>query len=400
MFRKTTIVAAIACAPLLGLAATSVPSASASTASRLPTTLSAAAPSFGAANTRLCATKTAAPNYPDAIPKLSGASTSLSGAGSTFAAPMIDVWTKVYSQKEKVQVAYSSVGSGAGVQQVQANTVNFGQSDTGMDASDLAKAKGPVLQIPVLLGADVPAYNLSGIKSGLKFTGDVLGQIYAGIITKWNAPAIAKLNPGVKLPDESIAVVHRSDGSGTTGIWTNYLTKTSPQWVKKLGGPTLSQGKTVAWPVGLGGKGNEGVAGLVAQTSGSIGYIELQYALASKITYGQVKNSSGRYIQPCIASVIPSVDGIKFPANLNTSLTDGSAPNVYPIAGTSYALIYKNQTSKAKAAALVNFFSWVLGPGQNYNAGTDYAPLGKALDRLAVNKLKTITVNGTRLVKA
>jgi len=202
----------------------------------------------------------------------------------------------------------------------------------------------------------------------------------------------------VKLPNLAIAVAHRSDGSGTTNIWTNYLTKTSPTWVSKLGGSTTSQGLTVAWPVGIGGKGNEGVSAVVAQTKGALGYLESDYAISQHLTYGQVENSSGHFIEPCISTVVPAVDGVTFPPSLNTFLTDGSNPNVYPIVGTTYALVYEHQTSKAIAVGLVNFFAWVLSTGQNMNASLYYAPLGSALQALAVAQLKKITVNGKPVV--
>src|ERR1700694_5881088 len=231
------------------------------------------------------------PNYHNGIPTVSGGASSLSGAGSTFVAPMMSQWTSSYSSQKGVQVAYAAVGSGAGVQQVIANTVDFGDSDVPMTATEQSAAKGPVLHIPVVLGAVVPIYNIPGVPSGLTFTVNVLGQIFVGTVTNWNDPAIAQLNPGSKLPNLPIAVAHRSDGSGTTGIFTTYLTKTSSVWVTKLGGPTTSEGKTVAWPVGLGGKGNDGVAALVRQTQGGIGYVELQYAIAQGLYFCRVENA-------------------------------------------------------------------------------------------------------------
>ncbi|MGW7003222.1 phosphate ABC transporter substrate-binding protein PstS [Streptomyces sp. NPDC054933] len=332
--------------------------------------------------------------FPTPIPALPGGAKTLSGAGSTFVAPMMSYWTKTYSQSTGVQVAYQSIGSGGGVAQIQAGTVDFGQSDTGMTPAEQAKAKGPVLQIPLLLGAVVPTYHLSGVKSGLKFTGDVLGKIYAGKIKAWNDPALTALNPGMKLPKEPIAVVHRSDGSGTTNIWTDYLTKESPTWVGTLGGPGRSTGKTVAWPVGIGGKGNEGVSGQINQTEGALGFLELHYVLAQNSTYGQVRNKAGRFVQPCVATVTKSADGVSFPAVLGTAVLDGTDPNAYPISGTSYALLYRSQRDPAKAATLVDFFSWVLSKGQDLNASLNYAPLSKDLWKPAVDQLKQVTVNG------
>ncbi|MGH3256182.1 MAG: phosphate ABC transporter substrate-binding protein PstS [Streptosporangiaceae bacterium] len=319
----------------------------------------------------------------------------LSGAGSTFAAPIYDEWASNYDKADGVAVAYASIGSGGGIAAFQAQTVNFGDGDTGMTPAEIALAKGgTVLQIPLLLGAVAPTYNLPGIPAGLKFTGNVLGEIYAGKITNWDDPALKALNPGVNLPNMPIAVVHRSDGSGTTNIWTNYLTQTSPTWVSALGGASKSDGLVVAWPVGIGGKGNEGVSAAVAETKGALGYVESDYAISEHLTYGQVQNKSGAFIEPCIPTIVPAVDGVTFPPSLNTFLTDGSNADVYPIVGTTYALVYQNQTNAGIAAGLVNFFAWVLTSGQDENASLYYAPLGSALQALAYAQLKKIMVNG------
>lgn len=349
--------------------------------------------------TQICGSAAAVqPHYELPFRPLPGGASSLSGAGATFVAPMLSDWTKAYGAENKVEVSYQPIGSSGGVAQIQAGTVDFGASDTGMSDAEIAEAKGgPVLQIPLLLGAVVPAYHLDRVDSGLKFTGDVIGKIYAGAITKWNDPALSALNPEVSLPDQPITVVHRSDGSGTTGIWTDYLTKTSPDWVQKLGGPATSQGKEVAWPTGIAGKGNEGVAAAVHQTDGSLGYVELQYAQAQQLTYGQVQNSAGKFIQPCGATVTKAVNEVNFPPNLNVSLTNGSDPDAYPIAGTTYALIYQNQTDPARAASLLNFFAWVLSSGQDRNALLSYAPLGPGLQRLAVGQLRKVSINGDPL---
>jgi phosphate transport system substrate-binding protein len=352
--------------------------------------------SFGSANQKLCSSSVnTTPNYKNTIGTVSGGASAISGAGSTFAAPMYSDWASAYDKASGVAVAYASIGSGGGVAAIQAETLNFGDSDSGMTPADISAAKGgPILQIPLLLGAVVPTYNLPGIPAGLKFTGNVLGEIFAGKITNWDDPALKALNPGVKLPNMPIAVAHRSDGSGTTNIFTNYLTQTSPTWVSKLGGPSKSTGLTVAWPVGIGGKGNEGVSAVVGQTKGALGYLESDYAISEHLTYGQVENKSGNFIEPCIPSIIPAVDGVTFPPSLNTFLTNGSNANVYPIVGTTYALVYEHQTSRAIAAGLVNFFSWVLSTGQNSNASLYYAPLGSSLQALALAQLKKITVNG------
>jgi phosphate transport system substrate-binding protein len=221
-----------------------------------------------------------------------------------------------------------------------------------------------------------------------------LGKIFAGKITKWNDPTLVALNPGTTLPDQPIAVAHRSDGSGTTAVWSDFLTKESPTWVQTLGGPDRSFGKDIAWPVGIGGKGNEGVSGVINQTDGSIGYIELAYALAQNINYGLVKNKAGNFIQACVATITAGTQGIAYPPDLRVSLTDGPDPNAYPITGTTYGLVYQNQTDAAKAKAVVNFFSWTLSNGQDDAASVNYAPLGKDLQGLATGLVQKITLNG------
>ncbi|MGE5289310.1 MAG: phosphate ABC transporter substrate-binding protein PstS [Micromonosporaceae bacterium] len=354
---------------------------------------------FGAANQQLCSAGSSAPNYTNTIGTVSGGAKSVSGAGSTFVAPMMSDWAKTYNQSSGVQISYQSIGSGGGIAQLQASTVDFGDSDVGMKPDEIAAAKGPVVQIPLLFGAVVPAYHVSGIGPGLKFTGDVLGKIFAGKITKWDDPALKSLNPGAKLPSEPIAVVHRSDASGTTAIFSDYLTKTSPTWVSTLGGADKSSSKTIAWPTGIGGKGNEGVSGAVNQTEGAIGYVELQYALAQGTTMGQVQNKAGKFIEPCIASASAAANGITYPPDLLTSFTDQSGSNAYPIAGSTYALVYEHQTSKAKAAALINYFAWVLTKGQDIVTDLHYAPLPPDLQKLAYAELKKITVNGQALAK-
>jgi phosphate transport system substrate-binding protein len=355
--------------------------------------------SFGSQNQQLCSASSAKPGYPNTIGTVAGGAKTLSGAGSTFVAPMMSDWAKTYNQSTGVQVSYQSIGSGGGISQIQKNTVDFGDADTGMKPAEIAAAKGPVVQIPLLLGAVVPAYHVSGVGPGLKFTGDVLGKIFAGKIKTWNDPAIKALNPGAKLPSEPIAVVHRSDASGTTAIFSDYLTKESPTWVQTLGGATKSSSKTIAWPTGIGGKGNEGVSGAVNQTEGAIGYVELQYALAQGTTFGQVQNKAGKFIEPCIASVTDAAQGIQVPSNLVTSFTDQSGPDAYPISGSTYALVYVNQANQAKAAALVNYFAWVLSKGQDMTTDLHYAPLGADLQKLAYTQLSKITVNGKAVAK-
>jgi phosphate transport system substrate-binding protein len=347
--------------------------------------------------TPVCTGTSAAPGYANGLPAVAGQATSLSGAGSTFVAPMMSVWTKAYATSDSVQVAYQSVGSGAGIAQLQANTVDFGDSDAFMSDSDIAKAKGPVVQIPLVQAPVVVVYNLPGISSGLKFDGDTIGKIFAGTITAWNDPAIKALNPGISLPSTPIAVAHRSDGSGTTAIFTDFLTQTSPAWVTALGGKTTSVGKTVAWPVGIGGKGNDGVSAVVSQTAGGIGYVELDYAIAQHQTYADVKNHAGLFIEPCEQTAANATVGItSYPSDLRVDIVNQSSnAQAYPITGLTWALVYQNQTKPATAAALVNFFSWVLTKGQDLTGSVNYTPLGPTLQALCIAQLKKITVNGS-----
>ncbi len=347
--------------------------------------------------TPVCTGTVAPPNYTNGLTAVSGQSKTLSGAGSTFVAPMMSVWAAAYATDGGVQVAYQSVGSGAGVAQIQANTVNFGDSDAFMTDSDIAKAKGPIVQIPLVQAPVTVVYNLPGVPSGLKFDGSTLGKIFSGGITSWNDPAIAALNPGVSLPNLPIAVVHRSDSSGTTAIFTDFLTQTSPAWVTALGGSTESVGKTVAWPVGIGGKGNEGVSAAAGQTQGSIAYLELDYAISQHLTYGDVKNKAGEFIQPCEQTAAQATVGITtYPSDLRVDIVNQSTNSeAYPITGLTWALIYQNQTNAADAAALVNFFSWVLTKGQALTGSVYYTPLGPTLQALCIAQLKKLTLNGS-----
>ncbi|HUZ68398.1 MAG TPA: phosphate ABC transporter substrate-binding protein PstS [Candidatus Saccharimonadales bacterium] len=356
---------------------------------------STAAPS--ATPTAVCTGTAAAPGYKNGLATVSGQATSLSGAGSTFVAPMMSVWTKAYATANSVQVAYQSVGSGAGIAQLQASTVDFGDSDAFMSDTEIAKAKGPVVQIPLVQAPVVVVYNLPGIPSGIKFDGNTIGKIFSGAITVWNDPAITALNPGMSLPNTPIAVAHRSDGSGTTDIFTDFLTQTSPAWVTALGGATTSVGKTVAWPVGIGGKGNDGVSAVVSQTAGGIGYVELDYAIAQHQTYADVKNKAGAFIEPCEQTAANATVGItSYPADLRIDIVNQSTnAEAYPITGLTWALVYQKQTKAATAAALVNFFSWILTSGQDMTGSVDYTPLGPTLQALCIAQLKKITVNGT-----
>ncbi len=321
-------------------------------------------------------------------PDLSGPSASLTGAGSTFDQPFFTRAFYDYNQKNSgVTITYASVGSGGGIAQFQAQTVNFGASDVPMKASEIAAAKGgTVLQVPVALGGVSISYNLYGVKGGLHLTGAVLSQIYMGQIKMWNDPAIAALNAGVTLPSEAITVIHRSDGSGTSYIFTDYLSTISPAWQSGPG-----TGKTVKWPVGLGGKGNEGVAGLVKQVSGSIGYVELAYALQNNFTYAAMQNAAGSYVEPSLATV--AADAAQKPdvSATDFSIVNQMGSNSYPISGYSWALIYQTQTNTDNGTALVKVLDWVTHAGQVSDAKPlDYVPLPANIQQLARTTLQMV----------
>jgi phosphate transport system substrate-binding protein len=355
----------------------------------------------GAAAPVQCSTKllTLRPHYPDPVKPLAGAASSLSGAGGTLVAPVLSMWAAAYSKKG-TNVAYQPIGSGGGVSQINAQTVDFGDSDVPMTDAELAAAKGgPILHIPLVLGAVAMAYNVPGVPTGLNFDAETIGKMFAGTITNWNDPAIKALNPKAKLPDLTIAIVHRSDSSGTTGVFTDFLTKASPSWVAKLGGADKSFGKVVAWPTGIGGKGSDGVTALVSQTKGAFGYVELQYAIAGKLTYGNVKNKKGTFIKPCPATATAAAVKTSFPPDMRASLTWKASPLAYPITATTFALVYQNQTDAAKAKALVNFLGWALTTGQNFPATINFAPMGKILQQRALQQLNKITLDGKPLVK-
>lgn len=318
-----------------------------------------------------------------------GSTIALTGAGSTFVNPAMSKWTYAYQEANKgVTINYQSVGSGAGIAQVKAGTVDFGASDVAMTDKELADLPAPVVQFPVIAGSEVLAYNLPGIQNGLKLSGDVIADMYLGKITKWNDPRIAEQNAGMQLPDLAITIVHRSDASGTSFIFTDYLSTVSQDWAK---GP--SKGKTVNWPAGVAGKGNEGVAGLVKQTPGAIGYVELAYAIQTKLSYGPIKNKSGNYVDPSIDSTTAAANAAMdlLKADIRTSIVDTSAPDGYPIAGFTYVIIPKTPKDPAKAKVMLDFFKWALGPGQDMAKTLNYAPLPKSIADLNASTLSTVT---------
>jgi phosphate transport system substrate-binding protein len=300
----------------------------------------------------------------------------LNAAGATFPYPIYSKWFDVYhNAHSNVQINYQSIGSGGGIRQLLAGTVDFGASDGPMSDEQLGQAKFKILHFPTVLGAVVPTYNIAGVSGELNFTQKSLAGIYLGTITKWNDPEIAKANSGVKLPDAEIVVIHRSDGSGTSYIWTDFLAKVSEDWKKKVGNAATS----VNWPVGLGGKGNEGVTGLVKQTPNAIGYIELIYAVQNNIPYGKVQNAAGNFVKANLAGVTAAAaaDAKNIPADFRVSITNAPGAKVYPISSFTWLLIPAQIQDASKREAIKDFLKWMLTEGQKYNEGLTYAQLPK-----------------------
>ena len=300
----------------------------------------------------------------------------LNAAGAPFPYPIYSKWFDVYhNAHSNVQINYQSIGSGGGIRQLLAGTVDFGASDGPMSDEQLGQAKFKILHFPTVLGAVVPTYNIAGVSGELNFTQKSLAGIYLGTITKWNDPEIAKANSGVKLPDAEIVVIHRSDGSGTSYIWTDFLAKVSEDWKKKVGNAATS----VNWPVGLGGKGNEGVTGLVKQTPNAIGYIELIYAVQNNIPYGKVQNAAGNFVKADLAGVTAAAaaDAKNIPADFRVSITNAPGAKVYPISSFTWLLIPAQIQDASKREAIKDFLKWMLTEGQKYNEGLTYAQLPK-----------------------
>jgi len=309
----------------------------------------------------------------------------INGAGATFPFPIYSKWFDEYAKIDpSVRFNYQSIGSGGGQKQILAQTVDFGASDGPMSDDNLAKAPGKILHIPTVAGADVLTYNLPG-NPKLKFDGPAIVDIFMGKITKWNDPKIQSQNQEVKLPDSDIVVVHRSDGSGTTYIWVDYLSSVSPQWEKEVGRNT-----SVKWPAGLGAKGNEGVAGQVKQLSGTVGYIELAYAKQNHLTYAAVKNAAGNYILPSIESITEALGTAKVPDDFRFSMVNPPGANAYPIAGATWLLVYEQQKDAEKGKKLVEFLNWALAKGEQMAASLDYAPLPANLQQRVLERVKTI----------
>jgi len=322
-------------------------------------------------------------------------SVDLTGAGATFPYPIYSKWFSDYAQRTGVKINYQSIGSGGGIRQLSEQTVDFGASDSPMSDQELASAKGgPILHFPTVMGAVVITYNLPTLNRPLNLSGDVIADIFSGKITRWNDARIVAQNRGVTLPNSDILVVHRSDGSGTTYIFSDYLSAVSPSWSGSLG-----KGKEIKWPVGLGGKGNEGVAGQVKQTPASIGYVELAYAKQNKLPYANVRNAAGRFVSPSIASVTAAAAAMKLPKNTDYRVSIVNAPGTdsYPISSMTWILAYQNQQDRVKGAKLVNFLRWAYKDGEKTASSLDYAPLPPAMVAQLQNRLKSIRVAENRV---
>ncbi len=318
----------------------------------------------------------------------------LNGAGATFPNIIYQTWILTYNQKfDNVEINYQSIGSGGGIRQFSDKTVDFGGTDAPMTDSAITAIQGNVLHIPTVLGAVVPTYNVPGVSAPLKFTPGVLADIFLGKITKWNDARVASANQSATLPGQDIIVVHRSDGSGTSFIWTDYLSKVSPEWLQKVG-----KGPSVNWPAGLGGRGNEGVAATVKQTPGAIGYVELGYALINKMPFGQVQNKAGNFITPSLESVTAAADGAMGDMGPDTdfrvSLTNSAGAQAYPISSFTWFLVRKEYPDAAKARELVKFIWWSLTAGQAQAPKLGYSPLPTKLGPWLQARLKTVKAGG------
>jgi phosphate transport system substrate-binding protein len=323
-------------------------------------------------------------------------SVDLTGAGATFPYPLYSKWFSDYAARTGVKINYQSIGSGGGIRQIQEQTVDFGATDGPMSNDELSKAKGgAILHIPTALGGDVITYNLPGVTQPLKLTGPLVADIFLGKVTKWNDPQIAALNPGVKLPNQDMLVVHRSDGSGTTYVFTDYLTAVSPAWAK---GP--KKGKEVPWPVGLGGKGNEGVSGNVKQTPGAIGYVELAYAKENGLPSALIKNASGNFIAPSTETITAAAEGVanKLPPNTDyrISIVNATGANAYPISSFTWILAYVNQPDSVKGKKLVDFLRWALTDGEKEATTLNYAPLPAPMIEQLKSRLDSIKLGSAR----
>jgi phosphate transport system substrate-binding protein len=323
----------------------------------------------------------------------------LTGAGATFPYPIYSKWFDAYATKTGVKINYQSIGSGGGVRQISEQTVDFGASDAPMTDEELSKAKGgAILHFPTVLGAVVLTYNVPGVTKSLRLTGEAIADIYLGRITKWDDAKLKALNPGVALPSTDIIVAHRSDGSGTTFIFTDYLTTVSTNWAS---GP--SKGKDVRWPVGLGGKGNEGVAGIVKQTPGAIGYVELAYVKQNKLPFAEVKNAAGQFVAPTIESVTEAAAGaakaLPPTTDFRVSIVNAPGREAYPISSFTWLLVYANQSDATKGKKLVDFLRWAFHEGEGLAPSLDYAPLPKNMVAMLDKRLTTVKFGTVGMAK-
>src|SRR6266404_8725888 len=325
----------------------------------------------------------------------SGGAITLQGAGATFPNPLYQKWLSEYGKLHpNVRIDYQSIGSGGGIKQIQAQTVDFGASDSPMKDEDLKAAPGEILHVPTVLGAVVITYNLSGVAAALRFSPEVIADIFLGKIKKWNDPRISADNPGVTLPTGDVTVVHRSDGSGTSAVFTDYLSKVSPEWKEKVG-----SGTSPSWPVGIGGKGNEGVTGQVKNTPNTIGYVELAYAVKNNLPVALIKNQAQTFIAPTLEAVTAAAaeSVATTPEDLRVSITNAAGKDVYPISSYTYILVYKDEKDATKGKALVDFLWWGIHDGQNFAKALDYAPLPQDIVKRAEAKINSVSSGGKPL---
>ncbi len=324
-----------------------------------------------------------------------GDAVKIQGAGSTFINPLMQKWVSEYGNlNSNIRIDYQSIGSGGGIKQVKEKTIQFGATDIAMKDEDLASASAPILHIPVVLGAVVLTYNLEGVDQTLRFSPATIADIFLGKITTWDDQRLKDDNPGVTLPSVPLTVVHRSDGSGTSAVFTNYLSKVSPEWKEKVG-----EGTSPSFPVGLGGKGNEGVTGQVKQTPNTIGYIELAYAVKNKMPVGQIKNKAGNFVVPNFETVTTAAAETleETPEDLRASITDAGGQNAYPISSYVYILIYKDQVDETVGKTLVDFLTWGINDGQRFAQALFYSPLPEGMVKRATAKIAAISHNGKSL---
>jgi phosphate transport system substrate-binding protein len=319
-------------------------------------------------------------------------SPTLTGAGATFPYPLYSKWVDVYERETGVRINYQSIGSGGGIRQLMQGTVDFGASDVPMSDEELAAAPRPILHIPTVAGSVAVVYNLPGLQSGLELTRPMLVDLFLGRITRWDDPRIVEANPGVALPPVAVTTVHRSDGSGTTAVFTEYLSNVSPEWQQQVG-----SGISVNWPVGIGAKGSEGVSGQVQQLTGGLGYVELAYAVQSHVSFAAIQNRTAGFVEPTLESTVAAAAGAKLSPDLRGSIVDTGGEQSYPIAALTYLLVYQDQADAQRGRALADFLRWTLDEGQQYAAALGYAPLPANVVQAADARIDLMTTQGQPL---